>query len=84
MFATDKQINFINSLTGQIGETLATRVIFDTLPNFRGFALLSKRDASKVIDALIDARDNGYDDGEDDGYEYTDAEFDAMYATLDC
>ena len=58
MFATDKQINFINSLTGKIGETLATRVIFDTLPNFRGFALLSKRDASKVIDALIDARDN--------------------------
>ena len=85
MNATDKQIAFVLSLTGKIGETLAARVMFDTLPNFRGYDLLSKRDASKAIDALIDARDNGYETDEDEfGYSYTDAETDSMLAALDC
>lgn len=85
MFATDKQIAFITSLTGQIGETLAARVTFDTLPTFRGNGSLSKRDASKLIDALLEARDYGWDTETDEfGFDYSDADFDDMYAALDC
>lgn len=82
--ATDKQIGFIYSLNGQIGEELAARVAFDTLSNFLGYDFLTKREASKLIDALIDARDNGYDTEDEFGFDYSTAELESMFALLDC
>lgn len=86
-YASTAQINYIESLISQKGYAAYEIVCHDLFSFIYHVDDLTMRQASRIIDGLLTygQRDEvEYDEFDDFDLEYSEAEMDAMFATLDC
>lgn len=83
-YASQAQINYIESLAARTGQDKMRLIAFQTGILIDAIEDLSLRQASTVIDLLKEEIANPTEEFGEDAYTYTTAEFEAMFDALDC